>query len=124
MEEDGSDIVEVAVQREQASPSLIGPDLDFVVVTARDEEGLRVVEVDSSHRTIVLFESINQRSHPVVPQLNGAGVERDKNPWSSSRLEEGFEVERGRGVNKPLGVEGNALRPRRLGFELVELVSI
>lgn len=67
MEENGSDIVEVAVQREQASPGLIRPDLDLVVVTARDEEGLRVVEVDSSDRTVMLFKSINQRSHAVVP---------------------------------------------------------
>lgn len=67
VEEDGPDIVQVAVQSEQAPPALVGPDLDFVVVTSRYEEGLRRVEVNGSDRTVVFFESINQGSHPVVP---------------------------------------------------------
>lgn len=82
VEEDGSDIVEVAVQGEQASPGLIRPNLNLVIVTARDEEGLGVVEIDSSDWTVVLFESINQGPHAVVPQLDGGGVEGDEDPWS------------------------------------------
>ena len=37
VEEDGPDIVQVAVQCEETSPSLVRPDLDLVVVTARHE---------------------------------------------------------------------------------------
>lgn len=40
VEEDGTDVVQVAVEGEEAAPSLEGPDLDLVVVTARYEERL------------------------------------------------------------------------------------
>ena len=40
VEEDGADIVEMAVQSEEATAGLVRPDLDLVVVTARDEKGL------------------------------------------------------------------------------------
>lgn len=67
MEENGSDVIEMAVEGEEAAAGLVGPNLDLIVVTARDEEGLRPVEVNSAHRTIVFFESINQCSHAVIP---------------------------------------------------------
>lgn len=40
MEEDGSNVVQVTVQGEQTPPGLVRPDLDLVVVTTRDEQGL------------------------------------------------------------------------------------
>jgi hypothetical protein len=40
VEEDSADIVQMAVQGEQASPSLVRPDLDLVVITARHEPAL------------------------------------------------------------------------------------
>ena len=40
VEEDGADVVQVAVECKEAAPSLERPDLDLVVVTARYEEGL------------------------------------------------------------------------------------
>jgi hypothetical protein len=67
MEKDGSDVVEMTVERKQATATLVRPNLDLVVVATRNEEWLRLVEVDAADGPIVLFESINQRSHSVVP---------------------------------------------------------
>ena len=58
VEEDCSNVVEMAVQCEQASSSLVRPYLDLVVVASRNEEGLCLVEVDASDWPVVLFESI------------------------------------------------------------------
>jgi len=41
VEEYGSDIVEMAVQGEQAPPSLVGPDFDLIVVASRHKERLQ-----------------------------------------------------------------------------------
>jgi hypothetical protein len=59
MEEDGSDVVEMAVKGEEASSSLVRPDFDLIVVTARDEKRLCLVKVDTTDRTIVLLEPVN-----------------------------------------------------------------
>jgi len=67
VEEDSPNIVQVAIQSEQTSASLIGPDLDLVIISPGNEEGLCLVEVDASDRPIVLLESINESSHTVVP---------------------------------------------------------
>ena len=86
VEEDGADIVQVAVQCEQASSGLVGPDLDLVVVAARDEpalvsvysstrpprprscsQWLRLVEVDAADRPVMLLEAVDQGAHAVVP---------------------------------------------------------
>jgi hypothetical protein len=40
VEEDRSDIVQMAVQGKQASSSLVGPDFDLVIITAGDEPAL------------------------------------------------------------------------------------
>jgi len=37
VEEDGANVVQVAIQREQTPSSLVGPDLDLVVIATRDE---------------------------------------------------------------------------------------
>lgn len=67
VEEDGADVVEMAIQGEQASSCLIGPYFDLIVVTARNEERLRFMKINAADRSIVLFESIDQSSHPVIP---------------------------------------------------------
>lgn len=82
VEENGSDVVEMAVEGEKASSSLVGPDLDLVIVASRNEERLGLVEVDTSNRSIVFLEAINQGSHSVIPKLDGRGVKRYENPWS------------------------------------------
>lgn len=58
VEEDGADVVEMAIQGEQTPPGLIGPDLDLVIITARDEEGLGLMKVDTPDRAVVLFEAV------------------------------------------------------------------
>lgn len=40
VEEDGADIVEMPVQREQTSACLVRPNLDLVIVASRDKKGL------------------------------------------------------------------------------------
>ena len=67
MEEDGAHIVQVAVEGKETSPRLVRPDFDFVVITARNEQWLCFVEIDASYWTIMLLETINQCSHPIVP---------------------------------------------------------
>jgi hypothetical protein len=59
MEEDGSNIIEMAIEGEKASSGLVRPDFDLVIVTARDEKRLCLVEVDTTDGTIVLLEAIN-----------------------------------------------------------------
>lgn len=101
VEEDGADIVEVAVQRKQAAARLIGPDLDFVVIAAGDEpagsqyatppmpqglgaggsQWLRLVEVYAADRPVVFLEAVDEGAHAVVPQLDGGGVEGHEDPW-------------------------------------------
>jgi hypothetical protein len=63
------------------------------------------MEGHRSHRAIVFFESVDQRAHAVIPQLNCAGVERDQEPWSCR-------------------VESKALRSRGLAFELNNQASV
>jgi hypothetical protein len=40
VEKHSSDVVQMAVQSEQASASLVGPDFNLVVITTRDEPAL------------------------------------------------------------------------------------
>lgn len=82
VEENSPHIIQMAIEREQTPPSLIGPDLDFVVVSPRNEKRLRFVEVDASYRAVMLLKSVYQRSHTIVPQLNRGGVQGHKDPWS------------------------------------------
>lgn len=126
MEKDGPNIVKMAIKSEEAAARLVGPDLDLVVVTARDEKGLGSVKVDSAHRAIVFFESVNQRSHAVIPELDGRRVKSHQNPWSRCIIVSRHHSFRTREAGKatsvdwivPLGVECNAFGTRRLGLEL------
>lgn len=71
MKKHSSNIIQVTVECEDTSPCLVRPNLDLVVIAARYEERLRLVKVDASDRSIMLFESINESSHPIIPQLDG-----------------------------------------------------
>lgn len=70
VEEDGSDVVKMTVEGEETASSLIRPDLNLVIVTARDEERLGLVKVDATNWPIVFLEAIDQSPHSVVPELN------------------------------------------------------
>lgn len=39
------------------------------------------MEVNTPHGPIVLIESVDERAHPVVPQLNDTAVQAGENPW-------------------------------------------
>ena len=57
----------MSIEREEASPALVGPDFDFVVVPPRHEKWLRFVEINTSYRAIVLLEAVYQCTHAIVP---------------------------------------------------------
>lgn len=67
VEEDGSDIVQVSIERKKASPSLVRPDLDLIIIPPRDKQWLRFVKIDASDRAIMLLEPVYQGSHSIVP---------------------------------------------------------
>lgn len=48
--------------------------------TTRDEERLRLVELDTANRAVVLIESVDERSHAVIPQLDDARMKAGENP--------------------------------------------
>ena len=67
--------------------------------TSRDKERLRIVEVNSANRTVVLIEAINESAHTVVPELDDATVQTRQDPW-------------------PLSVEAQSLHSVTLRLEL------
>lgn len=67
VEEYRSHVVQVAVQSEKASPGLVAPDLDFVVVATGHEEGLSRMKVNAADWAIVLFKAIDKGSHAIIP---------------------------------------------------------
>ena len=67
MEEYCSHVVQVAIQGKQTPPSLVVPDLDFVVVSSGHEQGLSRVEVNTSNGAIMLFKAVNKSSYAIVP---------------------------------------------------------
>jgi hypothetical protein len=67
VKEDGPHVIQMSIERKQTSASLVAPDLDLVVIAARNEQWLGFVEVNASNGSIVFFEAINECSHAVVP---------------------------------------------------------
>jgi len=59
VEEDGSNIVQMASQGEKASFGVVVPEFNPVVITAGNEHWLSLVEVHASNRTIVFLISVN-----------------------------------------------------------------
>lgn len=70
VEEYRPNVVQVAIEREQTPPRLVAPDLDLVIITTGYEQRLRLVEIYSSHGSIVFFEAINECSHAIIPELD------------------------------------------------------
>lgn len=67
VEEDRPNVVQMPIEGEETTPSLIRPDLDLVVVPSRNKQRLRLMEVNTSYWPVMLFESVNECAHPVVP---------------------------------------------------------
>ena len=82
MEKDGSNIIQVSIECEKTSASLIRPNFNFVIIPTRNKQRLRFVKVDAPNRAIMLLKSVYQGSHAIVPKLNGRRVQRHKYPWS------------------------------------------
>lgn len=49
--------------------------------TPGDEQWLRLVEMNTTDRSIVLVESINESPHPVIPELDHTAVKTRQDPW-------------------------------------------
>lgn len=74
MEEDSSNVIKMAIQRKEASSSLVRPDFNLVVIAAGYEEWLCFMKVDAANWAIVFLKSIYQRAHPIIPELDCGGV--------------------------------------------------
>lgn len=84
MEEDSSNVIEMAIQGKEASSSLVRPDFNLVVIAAGYEEWLCFVKVDAANWAIVFLKSIYQRAHPIIPELDCGGVKGHKDPWPNT----------------------------------------
>ena len=71
--------------------------------TSGHEERLGLVEAHPADGSVVLVEPIDERPHPVIPQLDHPAVQRREDPW-------------------PLRVEREALHAVRLGLHRVAFV--
>ena len=67
VEEDGPNIIQMAIEGEKTSPALIRPDFDLVVIAPGYEQWLCLVEVNASDGAIMLLEPIYQGTHAIVP---------------------------------------------------------
>lgn len=62
--------------------------LDFEIVATRNEQWLLIVEANASNGAIVLIELLQQRAHPVIPELNYTAVQTENETsaisWASN----------------------------------------
>ena len=58
VEHRGSDVVQVTQQSEDTPPLLVVPHLDLVIISSRHKQRLLFVEVNSSHRSIMLIKLV------------------------------------------------------------------
>jgi hypothetical protein len=70
VEEYRPNIVQMAIEGEEAPPTLVRPYFDLVVIPPRDEQRLSLVEIDTPDWPIMLLEPVYQRAHTIVPKLN------------------------------------------------------
>jgi len=69
-----SNVVQVTLQGEHALLGLVVPHLDQVVVTSGHKHWLRIMEANSSDRSIVIFEFVEQDLRSVIEQMNASIV--------------------------------------------------
>ena len=68
---DGSDVVQVPQQGEQATAEFVIPNFDFVVIAAGDDQWFEEVEVDTADGSVVFFEAVDYGAYAVVPSFVG-----------------------------------------------------
>lgn len=67
VEENSPHVVQMPIERKQASASLVAPDLDLVIISSGHEKRLRLVEINATDGAIVFLKAVNQHAHAVVP---------------------------------------------------------
>lgn len=70
MEEHGAHIVQMPIESKKASPGLVTPDFDLIIIPSGNEEWLCAVEIDPSNGAIMLLKPVNECSHAIVPELD------------------------------------------------------
>mmetsp|Transcript_7624 Transcript_7624/g.18433 ORF Transcript_7624/g.18433 Transcript_7624/m.18433 type:complete len:242 (+) Transcript_7624:3479-4204(+) len=80
VELDRANVIEMPQQREKASSQLVIPDLDFVIVTSANDQRFGFVKINSSNRSVVLFESIDDGTNSVIPKLDDTVVQGGTHP--------------------------------------------
>ena len=60
-------VVQVPIEGKKATSGLVGPDFDLVIIPTRYEERLCLVKVNPPDWAVMFLESIDQRSHAVIP---------------------------------------------------------
>jgi hypothetical protein len=65
----GTNVVQMTQQRKEAATQLVVPDFDFVIVSARYQQGFGQVKVDAADGAVVLFKAVNHGSDSVVPTV-------------------------------------------------------
>lgn len=101
VEERCADVVLVTLEREKQTTLGERPHSKQLVITAGHEHVLRRVHVKPAHGTFVTLESVDDGTHPVVPELDGGRVQCDKDP-------------------RPRRMERDCFRPRRPRLEFRE----
>ena len=78
MELDGANVVQVSMERKQASPEFVIPHFDFVVIASRYEQGLGFMKIYATDWTLVLFKAIDSGADSIVPQLSTWSITRSR----------------------------------------------
>lgn len=76
------DVVKMPDQRKDTASEFVVPNLDFVIITTRDEKRLGAMEIDSTNRSFMFVKAIDERAHTIIPKLNGAIVQTGEDPWT------------------------------------------
>jgi len=67
VEENSTNVVKVTIERKKTPPRLMRPDFDLVVVAPRNEQRLRIMEINAPYWSIMFLETVNESAHTIVP---------------------------------------------------------
>ena len=62
-----TDVIQVPQKGEEATPKLVIPNLDLVIITAGDDEGFVEVKIHAAYGAVMFFEAVDDGSDSVVP---------------------------------------------------------
>lgn len=75
-----SNVVQMADERKQTPSQFEVEHLDLIIITPRNKQRLRRVEVHASHRSLVLVVTVDEGADTNVPQLDRAIMQACQNP--------------------------------------------